>query len=139
VSRSPEFGNGGGRRLKWLGPWGDEGVECGRIEAYGFERIAIELDSDVVNEAFANHPTKRDSSQGVPSTIRDRSSTNVFKIMSGPSTLPQDKEIITAMTPSKPNFLYISPSRSVIVLLPVRFTLVIVFVILSVIVREAMI
>jgi hypothetical protein len=57
--------------------------------------------------------------------------------MSGPSTLPQDKEKITAVTPSKPNFLHIGLSHSVVVCLFVRFTLVMVLVIPSV--REAMI
>jgi hypothetical protein len=139
VSRRPEFGNGRGKWLKWFGPWGYEGVECGRIEAYAFERLAMELDSGLGNEAFANHPTKCDSGQAVPSFIRDRSPTNVCKTMSGPSTPLQDKEKITAVTPSKPNFLHVGLSQSVIVCLFVRFTLVMVFVILSVIVREAMV
>jgi hypothetical protein len=99
----------------------------------------MELDSGVSKEAFANHPTKWDSGQTVPSTIRDRPPTNVCKKISGPSTLPQDKEKITAMTPSKPNFLHIGLSVSVVVCLAVQYTLVMVLVILSVMVREAMI
>jgi hypothetical protein len=57
--------------------------------------------------------------------------------MSGPSTLHQDKEKITAMTPSKPNLLPIGTSFFVYVI--VRFILVMVLMILSVVVREAMI
>ena len=38
-------------------------LECGRIEAYAFEKIEMELDSGIDTEAFANHPTKWDSSK----------------------------------------------------------------------------
>ena len=59
--------------------------------------------------------------------------------MSGPSTLPQQKEKITAVTSSKINFLPIGLSRSVVVFFIIQFILVMVLVILSVIVRKAMI
>jgi hypothetical protein len=73
-------------------------------------------------EALANHPTKWDSGQAVPRAIRDRSPTNVYKTISGPSMLRQDKEKITAVTPSKPNFQHVglSVSVSVAVFLLVR-------------------
>jgi hypothetical protein len=59
--------------------------------------------------------------------------------MSGPGTIPQDKEKITAVAPSKPNFLHIGLSLSVVVCLVAQFTLVMVLVVPSVIAREAMI
>jgi hypothetical protein len=55
--------------------------------------------------------------------------------MSEPSALPQHKENITAVTPSKPNFLHIGRTWYIVV----QLTLVMVLVVLSVIVREAMI
>jgi hypothetical protein len=57
--------------------------------------------------------------------------------MSGPGTIPQDKEKFTAMAPSKPNFIHIGLSHSVVVCLVAQFTLVMVLVLPSVIVREA--
>jgi hypothetical protein len=56
--------------------------------------------------------------------------------MLGPSTLLQHKEEITAVTPSKPNIGHL---RFVAACFIVQFTLVMVLVVLSVIVREAMI
>ena len=59
--------------------------------------------------------------------------------MSGPSTLLQHREKFTAVTPSKPNFLPIGSSRFAVVAVVVQFILVMVLVIPSVIVREAMV
>jgi hypothetical protein len=41
------------------------------IEANVFEGLAVELDSGVSKKALANHPTKWDSCQAVPSAILD--------------------------------------------------------------------
>ena len=79
----------------------------------------MELDSRVGKEAFANHPTEWDSGQAVSSAIRDRSPTNICEAMSGPSTLLEEKEKITAVTPSKPNLLHIGHSMPIVVFLVV--------------------
>jgi hypothetical protein len=103
------------------------GEECGRIEANFFERLEIKLDSSFGKETLANHPTKWDSGQAVPCVILDRSSTNVYKTISGLGMLRREKEKITTMTPSKPNFLHVSLSESLVVLLVglgLHFTLV---------------
>ena len=57
-----------------------------------FEGRAVELDSGVSKNALANHPSKWDSCQAVPGAIRNRSPTNVYKTMLGPSIIRRDKQ-----------------------------------------------
>ena len=62
--------------------------------------------------------------------------------MSGTGMLPWDKEKFTAVTPSKPNFLHVSLSESLVVLfvgLRLHFTLVMLMMRPSVKVRVALI
>jgi hypothetical protein len=60
VNGLSEFGNYGLSCNKRRRPRDYEGVECAGIEADLFEGFSVELDSSIDDEAFANHPTKRD-------------------------------------------------------------------------------
>ena len=59
--------------------WFDVGVETVRIESEGGEKRGVEPDACAREEAFSDHPSKRDTRQIMLAAIRDRTATHICK------------------------------------------------------------